>query len=215
MILYYAHIYHWLILAMAMTRIQQGLRGIAALRETVRNLLCWGITTTAVKDFSSFISVGRIPALDDKTKLKQNSTLGAMTDSYNDLSQWAMDNSPSSSNNKKWFLAARVFYRNTYADGFASQATFSRLLDRCFLDRTKVELGLILFCDYDAAGWSFRWWWKRSDDDDAGICTRILLNVFEESLISWRKLAVLPCPCVGLSSDDIFPCFSHNFQLRV
>ena len=32
----------------------------------------------------------------------------------------------------------------TYADGFASQATFSRLLDRCFLYRTMVELGLIL-----------------------------------------------------------------------
>ena len=32
----------------------------------------------------------------------------------------------------------------TYADGFASQATFSRLLDKCFLYRKMVQLGLIL-----------------------------------------------------------------------
>ena len=59
-----------------------------------------------------------------------------------------MDNSPSSSNNKQQeetgFSQLQRLLLITYADGFASQATFSRLLDRCFLDRTKVQLGLIL-----------------------------------------------------------------------
>ena len=59
-----------------------------------------------------------------------------------------MDNSPSSSNNKQQeetgFSHLQSLLLITYADGFASQATFSRLLDRCFLYRTKVQLGLIL-----------------------------------------------------------------------
>ena len=59
-----------------------------------------------------------------------------------------MGNSPSSSNNKQQeetgFSHLQSLLLITYADGFASQATFSRLLDRCFLYRTKVQLGLIL-----------------------------------------------------------------------
>ena len=41
-------------------------------------------------------------------------------------------------------IAFRTSRVCTYADGCASQAAFLRLLDRCFLDRTKVQLGLIL-----------------------------------------------------------------------
>ena len=59
-----------------------------------------------------------------------------------------MDNSPSSSSNKQQvetdFSHLQRLLLITYADRFVSQATFSRLLDRCFLYRTKDQLGLIL-----------------------------------------------------------------------
>ena len=92
----------------------------------------------AVKDFSSFISVRR-PTLDDsQAKLNAWSDDG---DSFSDLSQWAMDNSPSSSNWRSCFSHQWSLLLVSYADEFASQAIFASFEQMIFQIERRFNLG--------------------------------------------------------------------------